>query len=70
MEAYTVVDGRITNSGKFEGQNAYMPTAYEHYLEGFCDVLSSGVIAVDVMVSGRIRTVRFVIDDAGFVREQ
>ena len=59
---------RITDPGMFEGQLAYMPVAWEQYLNGFCDD-NGRVVTVDIDWEGRRRTVRFVVDDMGFVRE-
>jgi hypothetical protein len=59
---------RITDPGKFEGQLAYMPKAYEQYLDGFCDD-DGHVITVTIDWEGRRRDVRFIVDDMGFVRE-
>lgn len=60
---------RITRPGKFESQMAYMEPAYEAFLDGGFDETADGVIIVDIAWEGRRRTVRFVIDDMGFVRE-
>jgi hypothetical protein len=60
---------RITRPGKFEGQMAYMELAYEQFLDGFYNQLSDGVISVEIKVNKVFKTVRFIIDDQGFVRE-
>lgn len=70
-------NGRIKNPGKFGGENAYMPLAYETYLDGFADELGNGKLVVvfpeeaaAVFPKWRKRKqVRFYIDEQGFVTE-
>ena len=65
---YTVQDGRIVNPGQFEGERDYMPKAYEQYLDGFCND-DGRLITVEIFWNARWQTVKFIIDDQGFVRE-
>lgn len=74
-EGRKVEGGRIVSPGKFEGQMAYMEDAYDLYLNGFCDD-NGTLIKVDVPQAWthydelrRRRTIAFVEDDQGFVRE-
>lgn len=43
---YEVNFGYITSPGKFEGQRAYLPRMYEHYLDGYGTDLQDGSISV------------------------
>lgn len=64
------MEERITRPGKFEGQLAYMERAYEQFLDGFFDEAADGTISVEIKVGPKVfKTVRFIIDDMGFVRE-
>jgi hypothetical protein len=61
-------DEPIRDPGMFEGQMPYMPTAYEQFMDGFCDD-QDGVITVTISWNGAERGVSFIIDEQGFVRE-
>jgi hypothetical protein len=75
--SYTVVNGRIKNPGKFEGELDYVPHFWEAVLNG--ESLSDGPIyAVKITGEERLkfprlgprrRYVRLREDDQGFVRE-
>lgn len=75
---YTVDDnGLIVNPGKFEREPAYMPLAYEAYMDGRANETASGKLVVNFPEDMKARfpqwkhrkQVRFVIDDNGFVTE-
>lgn len=61
----------IQSPGKFEGERAYMPLAFEHYLSGNCTEANDPMNSVYVTIvwNGEQRTVRFFVDDQGFVYE-
>lgn len=69
---YTVQNGIITSPGKFEGEAAYMPEAYEVYLDGFGLELEGeceGIFKVEITWNGEKKVVYFFEDNVGFVHE-
>lgn len=76
--AFDVVDGKITTSGKFEGEAAYVPYYWEKGLDGWADdepdevsymfYVTKEDLSEFPELAGKDRVVVFVRDD-GFVCE-
>jgi len=74
---YSVIDGRITNPGQFEGERIYVPHFWDAYLRGFTDRDDGCILGFDVSENDRAefpelknrRTVKLYQRDDGFVRE-
>lgn len=66
----------VQHPGKFEGERQILEIAYDQYLNGFCDD-DGGIVTVEVPVAWRgtdrvpceWETIRFVVDEQGFVSE-
>ena len=67
---YTVQSGIIVSPGKFEGEAAYMPEAYQQYLQGFGTERGQGLIEVTIEWDDDEKTVYFWKDDNGFIHEE
>lgn len=76
-EQFDVVDGRITNPGKFEGEAVYVPHFWDAFLNGEADRDDGTIVGFNVTkedkamfpeLKGR-RTVRIYERDDGFVCE-
>jgi hypothetical protein len=73
---HTVREGMVCDLGAFEGQMAYMPAAYQIYLEGFGLENDDDTVTVDFPAEWKIyaethdcETVTFRVDDYGFIEE-
>ena len=74
---YTVVNGRITSPGKFEGEAVYVPYFWEAFLDGMADRDDGIVLGFDLTPEDKVefpelkgkRTVRLWQRDYGFVCE-
>lgn len=74
---YKVVEGRIQDPGRFEGEARYVPYFWDAYLNGLADRDDGTVLGFNIddkdrekfpELKGR-RTVRLVQDAQGFVKE-
>jgi hypothetical protein len=68
-DEYSVENGVIVTPGKFEGEHAYMPLAYDTYLNGEGEEQDDGSVIVEFMWEGDWRKARFKEDDNGFIFE-
>jgi len=74
---FHIVNGRITNPGKFEGEQSYVPYFYECFLNGCADRDDGRILGFDVSAEDkalfpalrRRRTVKLIETDQGFVCE-
>lgn len=74
-EGYKIVNGRIANPGKFEGEPAYVVYFWDAFLNGFADEDDGETLTFDVTDDDRakfpelaeIKTVYLWETEAGFV---
>jgi hypothetical protein len=69
LRDYKVENGVIVSPGQFEGEAAYMPTAFQAYLDGNVLEDNGDTIAVEFEYDGQNMAVEFMIDAQGFVQE-
>lgn len=76
-QEHTVVDGRIRDPGKFEGEAIYIPYFWDVVMSGLADEQDGGIASVpvdeeDKMVFPELKRrkrVRMLEDSQGFVNE-
>jgi hypothetical protein len=74
---YQVKDGRIISPGMFKGEHAYLPIAYDTYMDGCADELANGTLRVwidddlrkEFPILEKKQSIRFYVRSDGFVCE-
>lgn len=74
---YTIINGRITSPGKFEGEMLYVPHFYDIALNGFADRDDGRTWGFDITKEDKAEfpelkdrhTVKLYVNNDGFVME-